>query len=163
MTAPGQTTEAEMLEGDLNISDEAHSGVLVGLTPQAIEQVAGRVAQLLQQNQSKAPEPVSDTPTGLLTVKQLAQHLGLTRTWVYEHAGKLGAFRLSDGPKARMRFDLDTAMAGLAQHRQQTAPVAPILQPRRRRRSNPYRTDVPLLPIYEPPPVHIRPTGQEED
>jgi hypothetical protein len=42
-----------------------------------------------------------------LTAEQLAERLGVTRSFVYEHAAELGAFRLGSGPRARLRFDLD--------------------------------------------------------
>lgn len=32
----------------------------------------------------------------------------MSRTWVYEHADELGAIRLGRGPKARLRFDVET-------------------------------------------------------
>jgi hypothetical protein len=60
------------------------------------------------------PEPAGDPPrhgagVGLLTAKQLARHLGLNPSWVYEHAEELGAIRFGSGPKARIRFDLHRA------------------------------------------------------
>jgi predicted ABC-type ATPase len=87
--------------------------VAVDLTPQAVEQVATRVAQLLHRQQEDRERTRSSQPTGMLTVSQLAQHLHLNRAWVYEHADELGAIRLGDGPKARLRFDLHIAKTAL--------------------------------------------------
>lgn len=45
------------------------------------------------------------TPGQLITASQVASGLGVTRDWVYEHAGELGAIRLGSGRKPRLRFD----------------------------------------------------------
>jgi hypothetical protein len=54
------------------------------LTPQTIEQIAQRVAQVLRHE----PEPAdpSSSTARLLTASELARHLGVTRPWVYQHA-----------------------------------------------------------------------------
>jgi predicted DNA-binding transcriptional regulator AlpA len=62
-----------------------------------IEAVARRVAQLL-----RAAEVQRDA---LLTAAQVAARLGVDRSWVYAHANELGAVRLGNGPRARLRFD----------------------------------------------------------
>lgn len=49
----------------------------------------------------------------LLTAKQLAAELGLKVDYVYAHQEELGAMALGDGPKARLRFDLDRARQAL--------------------------------------------------
>ncbi len=83
------------------------------LTPEAIEQIAQRVAAILLERRARpSGHPRS---AGLLDAAELARHLGVTRTWVYEHASKLGAMRLGDGTKARLRFDLDVATAAFDQ------------------------------------------------
>lgn len=97
--------------------------VAVDLTPQAVEQVATRVAQLLHRQQEDRERQRVSEPTGMLTVSQLAQHLHLNRAWVYEHADELGAIRLGDGPKARLRFDLHTAKTALGRHQVGQAPA----------------------------------------
>lgn len=82
--------------------------IAVDLTPQAVEQVAGRVAQLLthqQQQQTGEEDPIS--------AGELALRLGVTRPWVYKHSHLLGGHRLGDGPKAQWRFDRQTAIAAL--------------------------------------------------
>jgi len=111
------------------------------LTPDAIEQIAQRVAQLLRHD--TAP----DAPTGLMDAGQLARQLGLTRAWVYQHAAELGAIRVGTGPRARLRFDPNTVTAVLnSQPRQPPSagrtPSAPRLRP-----SAIPNTTVPLLPV----------------
>ena len=41
---------------------------------------------------------------GLLTAKEKAIELQTSTEWVRRHADELGAIRLGDGPKARLRF-----------------------------------------------------------
>jgi hypothetical protein len=125
------------------------------LTPEAIEQIARRVAELLRQEQVETAK-VPRGPARLLNASELAQHLGLTRAWVYEHADELGAKRLGSGPRARLRFDLQRASASLGgadsgRLTRGRAPQSPTLPPRTRR---PAESLVPLLPI-----TPLRPRG----
>ena len=60
-------------------------------------------------------------PDDLLTAGELAQRLGVSRAYVYDHADDLGAIRLGDGPKARLRFPPDTANAREPSERPQPA------------------------------------------
>ena len=69
------------------------------LAPTVIEAIAQRVAELLRAELHLAPR--------LLTPSEVAERFAVSRTWVYEHATELGAIRLGDGPKARLRFDPD--------------------------------------------------------
>jgi len=80
------------------------------LTPQAVEQVAARVVALLQdRGLERAPEQ--------MTAGELAHELRVERPWVYRHGHQLGGWRIGDGPKARWRFDRQTAIE--ARRRQQ--------------------------------------------
>ena len=90
--------------------------VAVDLTPQAIEQIATRVATLVHRQQQQQEQGQTEQELGMVTVSQLAKYLKLNPAWVYEHANELGAIRIGKGPKARIRFDLQTAKAALAQH-----------------------------------------------
>ncbi|HWY18931.1 MAG TPA: hypothetical protein VNY27_09515 [Solirubrobacteraceae bacterium] len=86
--------------------------IAVDLTPQAIEQVADRIAQLLayqQQQQAKEAER-------LISAGELALHLGVARPWIYKHRHLLGGQRIGEGPKAPWRFDPHTAMQALQRH-----------------------------------------------
>lgn len=119
------------------------------LTPRAIEQIAQRVAQLLHERGETDPQ---STPPRLLDASQLARHLGVTRTWVYEHAHHLGAIRLGTGTKARLRFDLHTATTAINSPREhQPRDTTPAVEtPRRGRPRRRPQPTVPLLPIHEP-------------
>lgn len=80
--------------------------ITVDLTPQAVEQVAARVAQLLrQEDRSEQPE--------LLTAGELALHLRVQRPWIYKHRHQLGGQRIGNGPRAQWRFDPQTAVEAL--------------------------------------------------
>jgi hypothetical protein len=120
------------------------------LTPDAIEQIAQRVVQLLHHQ----PLPTDEDPSGspdLIDAEQLARRLGVTRAWVYENAGKLGAIPLNDGPRPRLRFDLVTATQAFQARQRRNEPTAPPETPRpgpTRRRRLP--STVPLLPVHEP-------------
>ena len=69
------------------------------LAPTLVEAIAQRVAELLRAELHLAPR--------LLTPSEVADRFAVSRTWVYEHATELGAIRLGNGPKARLRFDPD--------------------------------------------------------
>jgi len=82
--------------------------IAVDLTPQAVEQVAQRVAQLLGDRAPRQPD--------LITAGELARRLRVERPWIYKHRHLLGGQRIGDGPKAPWRFDLETARQALARH-----------------------------------------------
>jgi hypothetical protein len=50
---------------------------------------------------------------GLVTAATVANALGVSRDYVYAHAAELGGKRIGDGPRGRLRFDLDQALAAL--------------------------------------------------
>jgi hypothetical protein len=76
----------------------------------------------------------------------LADMLGVSRDFVYEHADELDARRLGSGPRARLRFDVQKALACYAVKESKPATPAPKAAPRRRRRGR-SGTSVELLPI----------------
>jgi hypothetical protein len=123
--------------------------IAVELTPQTVEQIASRVAQLLlRHHQLPAPASLAPAPAWM-TAKELAHHLKLNPAWVYEHADELGAIRTGNGPKARIRFNLHTATQALKQHQRQPTPAA-TGSSRTPPRPVPYPSDAPLLDIRGP-------------
>ena len=80
------------------------------------ERAAHRVVQLLER-----PSPGAYQ---LLDPKKLAAALNVSLDYVYAHAADLGAMRLGDGPKARLRFDLQTAQRAMRARKQ--PPGAPV-------------------------------------
>jgi hypothetical protein len=97
----------------------------------------------------RAPEP-------LVGACEVAEYLSVNPSWVYEHADELGARRLGNGPRARLRFSLtevderlSTCSVGRESAAREPAPQA-ASRPRRRR---PLGTNVELLPIRGRVPV----------
>jgi hypothetical protein len=45
--------------------------------------------------------------------KEVARRFGVSRAWVYAHAGSLGAVQIGDGPKPRLRFIPSVVAAAL--------------------------------------------------
>jgi hypothetical protein len=78
----------------------------VTLDDDDIDAVAARVAELLRDQTG-----LSDR---LVDAAILARSLNVDRDWVYANARRLGAIRLGDGPKARLRFDVARARETLA-------------------------------------------------
>jgi hypothetical protein len=75
----------------------------VTLSEAQLDQLADRIADRLR----------SAAPCGrqLVDAQTLADELGVRRETIYAHADEFGAIRLGDGPKPRLRFDLETARA----------------------------------------------------
>jgi hypothetical protein len=86
----------------------------------------------------------------LVGVREIAAYLNVAPSWVYENAVRLGARRLGDGPRARLRFSLtevDERLSACSAGRESRSPdPAPqaVSRPRRRRGLG---TSVDLLPI----------------
>lgn len=68
-----------------------------------IEAIAQRVAEILERSVA------STGGRRLATAKELAEALGVERSWVYANQKRLHAIRLGRGPRARLRFDLERA------------------------------------------------------
>ena len=87
----------------------------------------------------------------LVSVSELAAFLSVTADWVYVHADELGAWRLGDGPKARLRFDLDEVRSRLTActtGRTSGVEASRTVEPKKPRRGRRVSAEtVPLLPI----------------
>jgi len=71
------------------------------LTPAEIEEIADSVVQRV--GELLRPR----LWLGLVDAADVALRLGVHESWVYAHADELGAIRLGDGERARLRFDLE--------------------------------------------------------
>ncbi len=80
------------------------------------ERAAIRVVQLLAPPRAVAGQ--------LLDPKELAGTLKVSVDYVYAHAVDLGVMRLGDGPKARLRFDLQTAQTAMRARKQPPSTTA---------------------------------------
>ncbi len=106
---------------------------------QLVEAVARRTAQLvLEQLDAR----VDIGPRRLVEAAELARLLNVSRDAVYANADRFGAVRIGDGPRARLRFDVERAFAA----QQQVHAKARTPQPTRRRDQR-ADSSVELLPF----------------
>jgi hypothetical protein len=101
------------------------------------DEVAERVVERLRQ------DGIAGT---LVSAAEVARRFGISRDYIYDHAAELGAVRLGDGPRARLRFDPKMVAARLATPTGPPTPEEGRTEPSRRRRSTPPGKG-PLLPI----------------
>jgi len=124
---------------------------LVRLEREQLEQLADLVAERL----AGAGRVLASR---LVDAKEVARWLNVEPDFVYANAVALGARRLGDGPKARLRFDLREVderarrlAATCSTGRESAERVSPAQAPIRRRRSRrSLGTGVHLLPIRDP-------------
>ena len=77
-------------------------GPKLKLAPEVIDAIARRVVELLARAAPVRPE--------LVDAAELARRLGVERSWVYTHAIQLGAIKLGNGRRPRLRFDPQVAI-----------------------------------------------------
>jgi hypothetical protein len=140
----------------MNSSEHASAdSALADLSEGAVEAIARRVVELLRSE----PYTPATAPVGerLLTAAEVARWWGVERSWVYQHALRLGVIRLGDGPRPRLRFDPALVSRRLGDPKRPTASDV--------RRSARIDVNTPLLPILGEPevtsnsPNEIRPDG----
>jgi hypothetical protein len=139
-----------------------HSGLLVDnraemasarikLDPQATEAIARKVVELLEKRGLQKRE--------LVDAAELAKRFGIERSWVYSHAIELGAVKLGNGAKPRLRFDPEIAAKSLHKAGDDSAADPPARSGERADQpSASGGSGVRLLPIHEqgenePPPA----------
>jgi hypothetical protein len=101
------------------------------LEPEDIEAIAELVVERLTQ------ETRQRAGVGLATAADVAELYGVSVSWVYANKRRLGAVLLGDGPKARLRFDLEHVAESLGTR----AHARP--EPPRRRRVRPRKSGLP--------------------
>ena len=111
------------------------------LSDETVERIALRVVELID---GGSVNPV-DEPE-LVSVEALAKRLHVSTDYVYSHAGELGAIRLGNGPKARLRFDVAKAVEALTPQpfvapEESSRPTTPRAR---------YGREAELLPIGRP-------------
>lgn len=115
----------------------------IKLDPVAVDAVARKVVELLEQR------GVQKRP--LVDAAELARMFGIERSWVYSHAIELGAVKLGDGPKPRLRFDPEIAVRVLRRVGEVPAADPPARSGERADRPRwTRRPEVRLLPVEGP-------------
>jgi len=112
-------------------TEESASPEPVRLDSATIETLAQRIAELL--TPTPAPRLTERPAGGLLSAAEVSSWCGVSRGWVYQHAAELGAVRIGDGERPRLRFDPNRVTERL----NQLAALAPAPPPRRRRPRSP--------------------------
>jgi len=106
--------------------------------------------RLREQRPRSSVEATASIGRGFVDAQAVADYLGVTRSYIYEHAVELGARRLGTGPKARLRFSLEDVEAAVSCSQSRgpvEAEIGTATPSRRRRRQSDSGTSVPLLPI----------------
>ncbi|MCW2981288.1 MAG: hypothetical protein JWO14_3015 [Solirubrobacterales bacterium] len=114
----------------------------VRLAPESIEALALRLSELLGRAEGSAGP--NDSEQRMLTAAEVSRLWGVSRRWVYENAKALGARRLGDGPRPRLRFDPDEVADRLRLARaddDRTGAGARCGSPRKRNRGQPDNFD----------------------
>jgi hypothetical protein len=124
----------------------------------------GRVAELTALGNTPAEpnrpipresgEKAANPTQRLVDASVLADFLGVSRAYVYEHGEQLGAIRLGAGPRARLRFDPDLALERLTActtGRESEVAASSMVEPTApRRRRQRLGSGVELLPVRGP-------------
>jgi predicted DNA-binding transcriptional regulator AlpA len=122
--------------------------------PDDLAELARLVADDLAERIGDELDALRDAPapaeTRWLDATEVADMLGIGRDSVYRQKARLGAVKLGEGPKARLRFDAATVTAALGACSDSRDSLTPDLPPRQRsrqRRPAADRRAFPLLPV----------------
>ncbi len=134
----------------MTLDDEDIEAIADALAPRIAEALAAGRDGMQPGTTGRLPRERGSS-SRLVTAAEVAAMLSVTRDTVYAHAAELGVLRIGDGPRPRLRFDLDRAVAAWARHdvRAGSQPIASRATggTRRGRTRRSIGTDVPLLPI----------------
>lgn len=110
----------------MGVGRNGERGSSSALDAASIEAVAQRVAELLDERKGERT---------LIDAAEVARWYGIARSTVYEKASDLGAIRLGNGPRARLRFDPETVAERLGVETNGLVhdEAPPRAKPRRRR------------------------------
>lgn len=88
------------------------------------EAIAARVVEIVRRELGVSVA----RPVELIDAREVARRSGFSRAWVYENAGRLGAVRVGDGCRPRLRFDA-RVVAEVLQERAASSRPEPGLEP----------------------------------
>ncbi len=91
------------LPAGLNPKLKAFADLVADRVAERLIEALGEV--LAREPLLREPEAIEAEPQ-LVDAATIAAKLGVTRRWVYDHQIELGAVRLTDGAKPRLRFPL---------------------------------------------------------
>jgi hypothetical protein len=81
------------------------------LDPRLIDELADRLSDAISERVlavfREGGIQQARTPMAWLDAQEIAQQLGVSRDWAYEHADELGASRIGTGTRPRLRFPPD--------------------------------------------------------
>ncbi len=100
----------------------------LSLDPTVIDEIADRlidaiVERVVEAIRSEGNVRPTREATAWLDAREVAQRLGVSREWVYEHAEELGASRIGTGPRPRLRFAPTCSKPGQASGRPPKRPA----------------------------------------
>jgi predicted DNA-binding transcriptional regulator AlpA len=105
------------------------------LDPTLIDELADRLSDAIAERVVAAFTEGSiqqaRTSVAWLDAQQVAQQLGVSRDWVYEHADDLGASRIGAGPRPRLRFPPDILKSRNSEPAPGGATIKPSKRPKR--------------------------------
>ena len=133
--------------------DAAMTRSFIRLEDDQLERLADLLAERLERTAS-AQDPLVDA-------RELARLMGVTRSFVYEHARDLGAIRLGPGTSPRLRFDPAVAVRAMRTKFSPEPAAAPVTGPRLRPRKR--GTARARHPFLEPTAVWYAETGLWKD
>ena len=120
------------------------------LHPDDLATLADLVAERVLTGLAEGRRP--DEEERLLTAAEVGRRFGVSPEWVRENAGRLGALRLGDGPRPRLRFDPERVAEELSARPvrgRSDAPDRPPERVSRRTRSRRAGKRTGLLPVFE--------------
>jgi hypothetical protein len=110
-----------------------------------VDLIAERVCERVLDALSRYAAPARSD--GLVDAQTLAGVLGVDRAYVYRHRDELGAIKVGDGERPRLRFDLAAALGSRDASGISDPHSSPPLQADRSRRSRLSGSGVDLLPV----------------
>ena len=97
-----------MITESVTLEEQTIHAIAMQAAQHTVEQLRDELARghLAIVPASEVPPP----PAKLVDAQTLSNVLGVSRDCVYDHAVELGGVRIGEGPRGRLRFDLEQAL-----------------------------------------------------